>query len=145
MLPGSVPPSLTFSSELDFVPMPTAVTPVFFPSELPSQSLPPVHSGFSSRELASRSPSPVPQALFFGDDANDAEYTSQPGCIDPSLLAIAPSAPTTNANFASSPDVVNPSDTANSPATASLPGTHRPETADEGSNVGDLHGFVFLI
>ncbi|KAG2116970.1 hypothetical protein DEU56DRAFT_931560 [Suillus clintonianus] len=111
MLPGLVPPSLTFSSELDFVPMPMAVTPVFFPSELPSQSLPPVHSEFSWRELASRSPSPIPQVLFFSDDANDAEYTSQPGSIDPSLLAIAPSVPATNTNFASSPDIVNPSDT----------------------------------
>ncbi|KAG2084130.1 hypothetical protein BD769DRAFT_1397737 [Suillus cothurnatus] len=93
MLPGSVPPSLALSSELDFMPMPRAVTPVFF-----------------SSELASRLPPPAPQASPF---ANEAEYSSQ-GCIDPSLLTIAPSAPATNANLASSPDAVNPPDTSSS-------------------------------
>jgi hypothetical protein len=123
MLPGSVPPSLALSSELDFMPMPRAVTPVFF-----------------SSELASRLPPPAPQASPF---ANEAEYSSQ-GCIDPSLLTIAPSAPATNANLASSPDAVNPPDTVSSPDVASLPGIQRPETADEGSNVGDLHDFIFF-
>jgi hypothetical protein len=131
MLPGSIPSNLAFSSELDFVPTPRPVTPEFFSSlsELPSPSLPPVHPEFYSNELASPSPSPVPQVPSFTNI--EAEYSPQPACIDPSLLNITPSVPAANINLTSSPDATN------------LPGIQHPGATDEGSNVGNLHDFVF--
>jgi hypothetical protein len=109
-------------------------TPVTLLNELAQPLLQPIHPVFFSSELASQSLPSLPQALSC---ANEAEYNPQSGCIDPRLLSIVSLGAATNANLMNLPEAIN------SPDAASSPGMQRPGTADEGSNVGNLYNFIF--